>query len=45
MTRASLPAPLAVEDVLDRVFRIKDPSFAGIAPRQTTVAKPAHGEE
>ena len=22
----------AVEDVLDRVFRIKDPSFSGIAP-------------
>lgn len=23
----------AVEEVLDRVFRIKDPSFAGVAPR------------
>lgn len=30
----------AVEDVLDRVFKIKDPSFQGIAPRQTTVGKP-----
>jgi 4-hydroxy-3-methylbut-2-enyl diphosphate reductase len=35
----------AVEDVLDRVFRIKDPSFAGITPRKTSVAKQAHGEE
>lgn len=34
----------AVEDVLDRVFRIKDPGFAGIAPRQTSVGKPDHGE-
>lgn len=35
----------AVEDVLDRVFRIKDPSFAGIAPRKTSVQKEAHDEE
>ena len=34
-----------VEDVLDRVFRIKDPSFAGIAPRKTGVTKVAHEEE
>lgn len=39
---AALPA---VEDVLDRVFRIKDPSFAGIAPRKTSVQKEAHDEE
>lgn len=31
----------AVEDVLDRVFRIKDPSFTGIQPRQTNVGKPS----
>ena len=24
----------AVEEVLDRIFRIKDPSFTGIAPRE-----------
>ncbi|PSC68040.1 4-hydroxy-3-methylbut-2-enyl diphosphate reductase [Micractinium conductrix] len=35
----------AVEDVLDRVFRIKDPSFAGIAPRKAAVKKAAHEEE
>lgn len=35
----------AVEDVLDRVFRIKDPSFTGIAPRKTSVGKPVHEEE
>eukprot|EP00887_Chlorella_sp_A99_P004324 scaffold15.g4324.t1 len=35
----------AVEDVLDRVFRIKDPSFTGIAPKQTSVGKPVHEEE
>ncbi|EFN56438.1 hypothetical protein CHLNCDRAFT_59658 [Chlorella variabilis] len=35
----------AVEDVLDRVFRIKDPSFTGITPRKTSVQKAAHGEE
>ena len=23
----------AVEDVLDRIFRIRDPAFAGVAPR------------
>jgi 4-hydroxy-3-methylbut-2-en-1-yl diphosphate reductase len=34
----------AVEDVLDRVFRIKDPSFAGITPRATSVSKPMHEE-
>jgi hypothetical protein len=33
-----------VEDVLDRVFRIKDPSFTGISPRKTSVEKPAHAE-
>lgn len=36
----------AVEDVLDRVFRIKDPAFGGIAARKTSVKKGAHeGEE
>ena len=35
----------AVEDVLDRVFKIKDPSFQGIPARLTSVAKPDHGEE
>jgi 4-hydroxy-3-methylbut-2-enyl diphosphate reductase len=30
----------AVEDVLDRIFKIKDPSFTGITPRKTTVGKP-----
>jgi 4-hydroxy-3-methylbut-2-enyl diphosphate reductase len=33
-----------VEDVLDRVFRIRDPGFAGIAPRATAAGKPAHEE-
>lgn len=27
-------APRAIEEVLDKVFRIKDPNFAGIAPKQ-----------
>lgn len=41
-----LHSPLpAVEDVLDRVFRIKDPAFAGIAPRKTSVTKEVHEEE
>lgn len=35
----------AVEDVLDRVFRIKDPAFAGISPRKTSVTKEVHEEE
>lgn len=35
----------AVEDVLERVFRIKDPNFSGIAPKQTTVQKPVHEED
>lgn len=30
----------AVEDVLDRVFKIKDPCFSGITPRKTSVGKP-----
>lgn len=34
----------AIEDVLDRVFKIKDPSFAGIAPKAVQVSKPAHGD-
>ena len=34
----------AIEDVLDRVFKIKDPSFAGIAPKVVQVSKPAHGD-
>ena len=34
----------AVEDVLERVFAIKDPSFTCIAPRATSVGKPDHGE-
>jgi 4-hydroxy-3-methylbut-2-enyl diphosphate reductase len=33
-----------VEDVLDRVFRIRDPGFEGIAPRATAAGKPAHEE-
>ena len=32
----------AVEDVLDSVFKIKDPSFSGVAPRKTSVQKPSH---
>lgn len=36
----------AVEDVLDRVFKIKDSSFGGIAPKAVSVAKPgAHEDE
>lgn len=35
----------AVEDVLERVFKIKDPSFTGIAPKVTSVGKPNHGED
>ncbi|KAI7835626.1 hypothetical protein COHA_010482 [Chlorella ohadii] len=35
----------ANKDVLDRVFRIKDPAFAGIAPRKTSVTKEVHEEE
>jgi hypothetical protein len=31
--------------VLDRVFRIKDPSFSGITPRKTSVKKEVHEEE
>lgn len=34
----------AVEDVLDQVFKIKDSSFTGIAPRKANVAKPIHEE-
>ena len=34
----------AVEDVLDRVFRIKDPSFTGIQPQKVDVKKPTHEE-
>ncbi|KAK9829477.1 hypothetical protein WJX72_006100 [[Myrmecia] bisecta] len=33
----------SLEDVLDRVFRIKDPAFAGVAPKQVALPKaPAH---
>ena len=33
----------AVEEVLDKVFKIKDPAFCGIAPRQCApVETPAH---
>jgi 4-hydroxy-3-methylbut-2-enyl diphosphate reductase len=33
----------AVEEVLDRIFRIRDPSFAGIAPRECKpVVAPTH---
>ena len=33
----------AVEEVLDRIFRIRDPAFAGIAPRECKPAQaPAH---
>lgn len=33
----------AVEDVLDRVFAIRDPTFAGIAPKECAPApKPTH---
>jgi 4-hydroxy-3-methylbut-2-enyl diphosphate reductase len=36
----------AIEEVLDRVFRIKDPSFAGIAPKAcAAVATPGDEEE
>ena len=36
----------AIEEVLDKVFRIKDPSFAGIAPKQcAAVAVPDDEEE
>lgn len=35
----------AVEDVLERVFRIKDPNFTGITPKKTNVQKPVHEEE
>lgn len=34
----------AIEDVLDRVFKIKDPSFTGIAPKAVSLSKPAHGD-
>jgi 4-hydroxy-3-methylbut-2-enyl diphosphate reductase len=34
----------AIEDVLDRVFKIRDPSFTGIAPKAVTMAKAAHGD-
>ena len=33
----------AVEEVLDRVFRIKDPAFCGVAPRSCApAATPTH---
>lgn len=36
----------AIEEVLDKVFRIKDPGFAGIAPKLcATVAVPDEEEE
>jgi len=35
----------AVEDVLERVFKIKDPAFSGIAPKKVAVSKPVHDEE
>jgi 4-hydroxy-3-methylbut-2-en-1-yl diphosphate reductase len=35
----------AVEDVLDRIFKIKDPSFAGVAPKKVAVGKQHHEEE
>ncbi|KIY92623.1 4-hydroxy-3-methylbut-2-enyl diphosphatereductase [Monoraphidium neglectum] len=36
----------AIEEVLDKVFRIKDPAFAGIAPKQcAAVAVPEDEEE
>ena len=32
-----------VEMILDRIFKIKDPNFAGIAPKETApVARPTH---
>lgn len=34
----------AVEDVLDRVFKISDPSFEGIAPKEVAVVKERHDE-
>ena len=34
----------AIEDVLDRVFKIKDPSFSGIAPKAVQMSKPSHGD-
>jgi 4-hydroxy-3-methylbut-2-enyl diphosphate reductase len=35
----------AVEDVLERIFKIKDPSFAGVAPKKVAVGKQHHEEE
>ncbi|KAI8111868.1 hypothetical protein M9435_004366 [Picochlorum sp. BPE23] len=32
----------AIEDVLDKVFKIKDPSFTGIEKKQVSVSKPTH---
>ncbi len=32
----------AIEDVLDRVFKIKSPDFAGIAPKAVGVGKSSH---
>jgi 4-hydroxy-3-methylbut-2-enyl diphosphate reductase len=32
----------AIEDVLDRVFKIKSPDFAGIAPKAVSVGKVSH---
>lgn len=35
----------AVEEVLDRVFRIKDPSFSGIKSKEVVIEKHAHEED
>ena len=34
----------AIEDVLERVFKIKSPDFAGIAPKAVSVGKAAHDD-
>lgn len=34
----------AIEDVLDRVFKIKDPNFTGITPKAVSASKIAHGD-
>ena len=34
-----------IEEILDKVFKIKSPDFAGIAPKVVAVSKAAHEEE
>ena len=35
----------AVEDVLERIFKIKDPSFTGVAAKETAVKKVSHEDD